>query len=99
DGAPVHRATVSRHWRETHHLEKLDWPEQSPDLNPIENLWSFMKPNIQARNPRVNSLGQMCRVVQEEWENLMVDSWRQMVESMPSRMAAVISNKGGSVRW
>ena len=38
DGAPVHRSKVCEEWRQAHLLEKLDWPANSPDLIPIENL-------------------------------------------------------------
>jgi len=38
DGAPVHHSKVCEEWRQTHLLEKFDWPANSPDLNPIENL-------------------------------------------------------------
>ena len=30
--------------------ELLDWPPQSPDLNPIENLWKTLGENVMARN-------------------------------------------------
>jgi len=99
DGAPVHRSAASRIWREDKNLEKLDWPAQSPDLNPIENLWSLLKSNIQSRNPRVNSVEQMREAVQKEWEKLSMVNWKHLIEIMPARMAAVIANKGGSVRW
>jgi hypothetical protein len=38
DGSPMHRSKVAKYWRQNHDLEKIEWPAQSSDLNPIENV-------------------------------------------------------------
>jgi hypothetical protein len=43
DGAPLHRGKVASDWRENHDLEKIEWPTQSPHLNPIENVWKLLR--------------------------------------------------------
>ena len=40
DNAPYHHAKKVHHWYETHKVERMDLPAQSPNLNPIENLWN-----------------------------------------------------------
>lgn len=68
DNSPVHKAGRVMGWFARQNFELMDWPALSPDLNPIENVWSFMEngwPDIHPRN--ANTLDQ---VVQERWTAL-----------------------------
>ena len=72
----------------------MEWVAQSPDLNPIENLWAELERRLRARPMRATSKGDLFNVLKEEWEGLEPDFLKKLVSSMPRRCAAVIKAKG-----
>ena len=99
DGDPKHTSHRVQHWLEQHvrFISKRDWPPNSPDLNPIENLWAYLQQRVYARDPR--TLAQLQRYVEEEWEAVPTEHVQRLVNSMPRRLAAVISKQGGSTSY
>uniref|UniRef100_A0AAZ3SWJ7 Tc1-like transposase DDE domain-containing protein n=1 Tax=Oncorhynchus tshawytscha TaxID=74940 RepID=A0AAZ3SWJ7_ONCTS len=52
-------------WIKDNKVKVLEWPSQSPNLNPIENLWAELKKRVRARRP--TNLTQLHQLCQEEW--------------------------------
>ena len=46
DNDPKHKSKVVSEWINEKRIKVLEWPAQSPDLNPIENMWSIMKHHL-----------------------------------------------------
>lgn len=46
DGDPKHTAKIVKNWLNSQKFSTIKWPAQSPDLNPVENLWAYMKKKI-----------------------------------------------------
>ena len=69
DNDPKHTARETNEWLcKKKHFKVLECPSQSPDLNPIENLWRKLKLNVAQRKPRnLNDLEKICV---EEWDKI-----------------------------
>ncbi len=69
----------------------LQWPPQSPDLNPIENLWNELKLRVRKRLPQ--TLNELEKFVLEEWEQIPDDHIKNYCESFEDRLKKVIEFK------
>ncbi|KAK3534943.1 hypothetical protein QTP70_002025 [Hemibagrus guttatus] len=68
DNDPKHTARAMKEWLRKKHFEVLEWPSQSPDLIPIENLWRELKIRVAQRQPQnITTLEEICM---EEWAKL-----------------------------
>lgn len=94
DGDPKHTAKIVQEWLQNQSFKTFKWPAQSPDLNPIENLWAYVKQQLaKYRNPPSN-MDELWSRVQTEWRNIPHSIIENLVESMPRRIKSVIKNKG-----
>ena len=78
-------------------LDPEEWPSQSPELNPIENLWSYLDWTL--RDRQVTNKAELWTALQEGWQALPVDLLTRLVDSMPRRLQAVIDSKGYPTKY
>lgn len=97
DNAPCHTARASTAWFLENGIRVLDWPPQSPDLNPIEHLWSILKKRV--HNRKSASKRELENVIMQEWNSLPSATCQKLVHSMPRRIAAVLRAKGGPTKY
>lgn len=105
DNDPKHTAKKVRRYLESKAnaedlpFEILDWPSQSPDLNPIENLWAAVKVELAKRRLSYSSEEAVFLEAQNIWANIGEVQLSYLIASMPSRIRMVIKNKGGSTSY
>ena len=74
-------------------------PPNSPDLNPIENIWAWMKQEISRKYRNITSKAEMRSIVMEMLDSFDDTKWNGLIASMPDRIKAVIKAKGGPTRY
>jgi hypothetical protein len=107
DNAPCHKAHEVMEFLAENHVPVMKWPPQSPDLNPIENMWSEFKARFHKRflkmfNHPLKSMDARYRygeVMQEVWYNQGMELVEALIKSMPKRCQAVIDANGGWTKY
>jgi transposase len=97
DNASVHTASLTQSWHAYYGFNKMVWPANSPDLNPIENVWRLLKYRIGKRFPKTND--ELRQYIIDEWDKLTVDDYIKYIHEMPSRCKAVRDSNGGHTKW
>ncbi|KAI4902036.1 hypothetical protein NFI96_009943 [Prochilodus magdalenae] len=95
-GGPVN-ARITKEWLRKKHIKVLEWPSQSPDLNPIENLWRESKLRVSQSQPR--NLADLEKICVEEWAKIPAAVWADLVKNYGKRLTSVIANKGYCTKY
>ena len=87
DGAPCHTATLTTKLLSDTNVVVLKWPPNSPDLNPIENLWAIVSAKVVRHYP--STVGELRAAVEKEWEAVPQPTVDKLVRSFERRREAV----------
>ena len=84
--------TLLSNMRLQHPKRCFETPPQSPDLNPIDDMWWKLEQRIRKHN--INSCAHLKRTLHEEWAKIPCSSTSMFVETLPRRLNAVAKAKG-----
>lgn len=97
DNDPKHTSRKAKEWFRAKGIQVMVWPAQSPDLNPIENLWADVKRAVAKQNPTNNN--QLWEVVKDSWRNISRERCQNLVDSMQRRCSAVLKSRGYTTKY
>jgi transposase len=97
DNDPKHKSRVAQQFLSKEAPEVIDWPSNSPDVNPVENLWSIIKRRVEKRKP--TNLQELDIFLHEEWDKTDMVVLSHLVDSMQSRCLALIKSKGERINY
>ncbi len=88
-----HKSRLSMAWFADNQVEVMDWPARSPDLNPIEHIWSMIDQRISG------SLAQLEEELVRQWNAVTRTECVNLIESMPERIRLCLKAQGGYFKY
>ena len=99
DNDPKHTSKKAKKCLEDLNMNVLEWPPQSPDLNPIEHLWDVLKRRLGSYSTPPQGVHELWQRVEEEWRKISKEECLALIESMPQRIEAAIKAKGRNTKY
>ena len=98
DNAPCHRAKSTSEWLAANNITVMaQWPPQSTDCNPLENLWDYCSRKLQEVHH--SNRNELWLNLQNIWSNIPPEFLIKLVHSVPRRLQEVIKNKGNNTHY
>jgi transposase len=97
DNNPKHKSQYVREFFRENSINVLDWPSQSPDLNPIEHLWDHVKRGVRKLAPK--NIRELKEKVIQISNEITPELCKKLVHSIPKRMEEVVRAEGGAISF
>lgn len=97
DNDPKHTAHTTKAWLQEKNVTVLKWPSNSPDLNPIENVWALLKNHLKKSGLR--DIEQLKKAAEKYWDSLTHNYLQTLVGSMPRRIQACLAGEGNIILY
>ena len=99
DNAPCHRSNATKAFLREEDVEFIDWAPYSPDLNPIENLWAWIKHQLHTKYPPAGGEDELIDHVYETWNTITPEMCGKYCANYERRLVEVIDNLGGCTSY
>jgi transposase len=99
DNDPKHKSKKVQNYLSNKGLTVLDWVSQSPDMNPIENAWKYLKNRLVEHTPKPSNLDEVFEIIKEEWSKIPLSYFQNLIEGMPRRVQALYDARGHHTKY
>lgn len=101
DNAPSHASRYSKEWLGTKGFKNdslMEWPANSPDLNPIEHFWSILKASVYKDGKQYGSKKDVWAAIQKATKDIKPETVGKLTKSVDRRLLEVLQTKGKRVK-
>ncbi|GFT10804.1 transposable element Tcb2 transposase [Trichonephila clavipes] len=99
DNAPCHRTVAAEQLSESEHIERMDWPVRSLDLNTIEHVWDFLGRRLAARTLPPVTVRELRLALEDEWAAMPQQLIDTLILSMGRRCETCLTVRGDHILY
>ena len=92
DNDPKHKSKLIQNYLKQQGIDCIEWPPYSPDLNPIENIWAYLKKQVEKEN--ATAVEELKEAVVKCWQEIPHSLCTKLVQSIPRRLNAIVQSRG-----
>ena len=97
DNDPKHTSQYIKDYFIKKDVNLMEWASQSPDLNPIEHLWDYVKCEVRKRKPK--NLKELEEFIIEIWKKINSELCKRLVRTMNDHVTCVLKAKGRHIPY
>lgn len=98
DNAPAHRGKKTQTFFQTNQWNVLAWPAWSPDLNPVENMWSILSRRVYEGNRQYSSITDLVAGIESSWNCIAAEEATKLVDGWNERLVKCIKMAGNNIQ-
>ena len=98
DNASVHTSHLAKEWFAANNVSVLPWRAKSPDMSPIETMWSILVRKVYEKGKQYFNMDDLVRAIRKAWEEVTKSEVvLNLIQGMPDRVYLLIEAKGATI--
>ena len=79
-------------------IQRPYWPPRSPDMNPIEYVWGWVKDKLFKLRAKPRNLPALKEILTKIWYEIPQDNIRNLYRGMPNRIQSLLAANGQNTK-
>ena len=99
DNASILNSNYTRQFFRNHKIDLLKWPSNSPDLNPVENYFSYLENIIYDNGRNFRSKDELWKSLDKAFQKTPIEFVMKLIDSMRKKMIEVCMSAGKLIKY
>ena len=98
DSDPKHISKLAKRFSKQEDVNVMQWPVQSPDLNPIKNVWEIVNRQVN-RESAHRDLNKLYQTINKAWSDIPLNIIENLISSIPKRCSEGLKNRNYATKY